>query len=532
MPLGHSALSASGSHLSSKVGRGPICRSLGSPCLSSTGGCREGGAGTNRGQPGATSFLLWLACSWAGPSPGQLCWWGSRFCGPPAQRTPPSSAWLFQGLLRPLLPGLPPTPHHQQVPPPVRGQRGSELDGQRLTGAPALSLGKLCSDPSFWGGEGQAGTQRGTQTPFLADCGEQRVWAGQLGRRLCPVSRDRCSRRCLSFCPLSPWEGGGGAHSADGEGEALAPAGSPPLDGQHLAVGLGVAGTYLPSRLCPGPQCSTTCGLGAVWRPVHCSSGREEDCVPASRPQPARRCRLRPCAAWHTGNWSKVRGGLGVQAGPARPPVQAGGGSVPLSSGSSRCVLTSPCREPLGCWLRPFLCTCPPPCPGFHRPRRSLVPPCPPVPCGGCPWPRICGPRLAGSPGRGWRGSVCCCPATPRGAVRVWGLLTPCPWPAVLPQLWGRVLRAGRAVRGHTGPPAAAALPLPAGACHATHPPSLRGAALPQLVHLFLEGGEAWGPREGVGGVLRPWPCPDPSPCPSHPSSALRLAVGASSTVW
>uniref|UniRef100_A0A480ZMY3 A disintegrin and metalloproteinase with thrombospondin motifs 7 preproprotein n=1 Tax=Sus scrofa TaxID=9823 RepID=A0A480ZMY3_PIG len=55
-------------------------------------------------------------------------------------------------------------------------------------------------------------------------------------------------------------------------------------------------------------KCSTTCGLGAVWRPVRCSSGREEDCIPAGRPQPARRCHLRPCAAWHTGNWSKVRG--------------------------------------------------------------------------------------------------------------------------------------------------------------------------------------------------------------------------------
>ena len=63
----------------------------------------------------------------------------------------------------------------------------------------------------------------------------------------------------------------------------------------------------------PCPQCSTTCGLGAVWRLVRCSSGREEDCAPAGRPQPARRCHLRPCAAWHTGNWSKVREGGGWQ---------------------------------------------------------------------------------------------------------------------------------------------------------------------------------------------------------------------------
>uniref|UniRef100_A0A8C5K4W0 ADAM metallopeptidase with thrombospondin type 1 motif 7 n=1 Tax=Jaculus jaculus TaxID=51337 RepID=A0A8C5K4W0_JACJA len=55
-------------------------------------------------------------------------------------------------------------------------------------------------------------------------------------------------------------------------------------------------------------QCSTTCGLGAIWRLVRCSSGRDEDCAPAGRPQPARHCHLRPCAAWRVGNWSKVCG--------------------------------------------------------------------------------------------------------------------------------------------------------------------------------------------------------------------------------
>jgi hypothetical protein len=61
------------------------------------------------------------------------------------------------------------------------------------------------------------------------------------------------------------------------------------------------------------PQCSTTCGLGAVWRLVRCSSGRDEDCALEGRPQPARRCHLQPCAAWHMGNWSKVcEGGVWV----------------------------------------------------------------------------------------------------------------------------------------------------------------------------------------------------------------------------
>ncbi len=54
-------------------------------------------------------------------------------------------------------------------------------------------------------------------------------------------------------------------------------------------------------------QCSTTCGLGAVWRSVACSSEREEDCASVKKPEPARRCNLRPCAIWKTGNWSKVK---------------------------------------------------------------------------------------------------------------------------------------------------------------------------------------------------------------------------------
>uniref|UniRef100_A0A674B8D6 ADAM metallopeptidase with thrombospondin type 1 motif, 12 n=1 Tax=Salmo trutta TaxID=8032 RepID=A0A674B8D6_SALTR len=56
---------------------------------------------------------------------------------------------------------------------------------------------------------------------------------------------------------------------------------------------------------CPG-QCSTSCGLGAVWRPVLCSSQQESDCANLKRPEPARTCHLRPCATWLSGNWSKV----------------------------------------------------------------------------------------------------------------------------------------------------------------------------------------------------------------------------------
>uniref|UniRef100_A0A452J3A9 Uncharacterized protein n=1 Tax=Gopherus agassizii TaxID=38772 RepID=A0A452J3A9_9SAUR len=64
-------------------------------------------------------------------------------------------------------------------------------------------------------------------------------------------------------------------------------------------------------------DCSTTCGLGASWRTVHCSTGKDEDCVAANKPVPARRCYLRPCSSWRIGNWSKCSkncgGGLKVR---------------------------------------------------------------------------------------------------------------------------------------------------------------------------------------------------------------------------
>ncbi|XP_063044253.1 A disintegrin and metalloproteinase with thrombospondin motifs 7 isoform X2 [Engraulis encrasicolus] len=52
-------------------------------------------------------------------------------------------------------------------------------------------------------------------------------------------------------------------------------------------------------------SCSTSCGLGAVWRIVLCSSGVDSDCDPQNKPIPARRCYLRPCSAWRLGEWSK-----------------------------------------------------------------------------------------------------------------------------------------------------------------------------------------------------------------------------------
>ncbi|XP_057704343.1 A disintegrin and metalloproteinase with thrombospondin motifs 7 isoform X2 [Corythoichthys intestinalis] len=52
-------------------------------------------------------------------------------------------------------------------------------------------------------------------------------------------------------------------------------------------------------------ECSTSCGLGAIWRTLACSTGSESDCDQANRPTPAQRCYLRPCSMWKVGEWTK-----------------------------------------------------------------------------------------------------------------------------------------------------------------------------------------------------------------------------------
>ncbi|XP_016053234.1 PREDICTED: A disintegrin and metalloproteinase with thrombospondin motifs 7, partial [Miniopterus natalensis] len=99
-------------------------------------------------------------------------------------------------------------------------------------------------------------------------------------------------------------------------------------------------------------ECSTSCGLGASWRSVRCSSGQEADCVPEGRPQPARRCHLRPCATWHAGNWSKCSRNCG------------GGSSVR----DVQCVDTRSLRP-----LRPFHC-CSEACGGGEQQRLVTCP--------------------------------------------------------------------------------------------------------------------------------------------------------------
>ncbi|XP_028914775.1 A disintegrin and metalloproteinase with thrombospondin motifs 12 [Ornithorhynchus anatinus] len=69
-------------------------------------------------------------------------------------------------------------------------------------------------------------------------------------------------------------------------------------------------------------ECSTSCGLGVFRRPVECSTGKDADCDSIQKPDPTRRCHLRPCARWKTGNWSKCSKscGGGVRERPVRCP--------------------------------------------------------------------------------------------------------------------------------------------------------------------------------------------------------------------
>uniref|UniRef100_A0A8C5CU49 A disintegrin and metalloproteinase with thrombospondin motifs 7-like n=1 Tax=Gadus morhua TaxID=8049 RepID=A0A8C5CU49_GADMO len=93
-----------------------------------------------------------------------------------------------------------------------------------------------------------------------------------------------------------------------------------PASNQATAAAYWVVGNWssVSSTLTPrdsthicGRGCSTSCGLGAIWRRLACSTGIDLDCDPAKRPAPARRCYLRPCSAWRTGEWSKCSASCG-----------------------------------------------------------------------------------------------------------------------------------------------------------------------------------------------------------------------------
>ncbi|KAM7391303.1 hypothetical protein PAMP_022003 [Pampus punctatissimus] len=132
-------------------------------------------------------------------------------------------------------------------------------------------------------------------------------------------------------------------------------------------------------------ECSTTCGIGAMWRPVVCSSQNDEDCANMKRPEPARTCHLQPCATWQSGSWSKCPDKCAV-VGRRYRDVQC---------------IDSQNKRP----LRPFHCQA-----MFIRPISTLT--CPHKPCmtwSVSPW----GP-CSGSCGEGIRERLVYCPAPHR----------------------------------------------------------------------------------------------------------------------
>lgn len=183
-----------------------------------------------------------------------------------------------------------------------------------------------------------------------------------------------------------------------------------------------------------------------------------------------------PCAAARAGRTTAL-----LLAGPS-PPAAATCGPVPpgMRATGARCVRpTGGGAHSRRCLtrLRPCWCDLPQPHPLLAASFPRLSSPCPFLPI----------PSRQPRPASGTFGDMLQLGV----ALTQWFVRIPVPRRPVLPQLWWRFLCAGRAVCGHTGPPATPALPLPGRAYTAARPPALRGPALPQLVHLLLEGGEA-----------------------------------------
>ncbi|XP_061428265.1 A disintegrin and metalloproteinase with thrombospondin motifs 7-like [Lethenteron reissneri] len=117
-------------------------------------------------------------------------------------------------------------------------------------------------------------------------------------------------------------------------------------------------------RVTPWSECSATCGLGVARRSVWCASRSRSGsahCDFTQRPPPARRCSVRPCVAWHAGNWSECsRRGCG------------------LPRERSRAVLCVDARSRRS--VRPQLCS------ALGGPRLATTERegCPPLPC--LPW--------------------------------------------------------------------------------------------------------------------------------------------------
>ncbi|NXS45123.1 ATS7 metalloproteinase, partial [Balaeniceps rex] len=118
----------------------------------------------------------------------------------------------------------------------------------------------------------------------------------------------------------SPWATPGMLAFSDGEHELSQPTPAPlPLwekeemekeemekEEALLLPSTTVTATAMPSwEVGNWSECSATCGVGAIWRTVRCSTGSDDGCAAENKPVPARRCSLRPCSSWRVGNWSK-----------------------------------------------------------------------------------------------------------------------------------------------------------------------------------------------------------------------------------
>ncbi|NXF64691.1 ATS7 metalloproteinase, partial [Ciccaba nigrolineata] len=129
--------------------------------------------------------------------------------------------------------------------------------------------------------------------------------AGLTSRRA-PLSSTVPERR-------SPWATPGSFAFIDGDHELSQPTPPPRWEMEEmekeevwLPPSTTVTVTAVPSwEVGNWSECSATCGVGAIWRTVRCSTGSDDGCAAANKPVPARRCSLRPCSSWRVGNWSK-----------------------------------------------------------------------------------------------------------------------------------------------------------------------------------------------------------------------------------
>uniref|UniRef100_A0A8V5GYJ6 Uncharacterized protein n=1 Tax=Melopsittacus undulatus TaxID=13146 RepID=A0A8V5GYJ6_MELUD len=188
--------------------------------------------------------------------------------------------------------------------------------------------------------------------------------------------------RCL-WVPRNPWGHwspslSGGRHRAWGAAGAAHGAGR---RGEHQD---------------PSPvfQCSVTCGVGAIWRTVRCSTGTDAACAAANKPVPAQRCSLRPCSMWRVGNWSKCSRscGEGTRVRDVhcidtrdqrllRPFHCQAVLSLPPHCPSPPMAVSRQCSEPCGGGEQERLVTCPEPGRCQEPLRPSTTRPCNTHPC-------------------------------------------------------------------------------------------------------------------------------------------------------